>query len=342
MSQYYGQVQDLADLVTRRNRRGRGGRREKPFQFLLDSRLFRLLCDPAQTAALDSFHASLARHRLAPEGRLPDLEMTPLAILGALGVEPPELPAISIPNTTATLQAFELGILLLQTIKEQFGKFPELEPARLRRRVDELRRAAHPAAHELFDLCLTRFVSREAFAEDIVTQLTFDALFRFRFPEERREEMTQVLSSFLLNNETKVSGMSKVRLLKAFWDRSYERLLRKHPQARGEIQAADQEMKNRTFKDFLGWEVIHHSVLGYTRKRVCPVIAFTSQPEARLKTRCRVHKTALHAFLTQIPREERATDLRPRIQAWTPGWLVPCRADGTFEEPMSTGELPIF
>ncbi|HKH50033.1 MAG TPA: hypothetical protein VKM72_35720 [Thermoanaerobaculia bacterium] len=51
----------------------------------------------------------------------------------------------------------------------------------------------------------------------------------------------------------------------------------------------------------------------------------------RLKVRCRAYKTALRAFLDEIPRAELAKELRPRIMAWTPGWLVPCRADGTFE-----------
>ena len=41
-------------------------RRETPFRFLLDNRLFRLLCDPEQTAALHGFRSSLARLRLVP------------------------------------------------------------------------------------------------------------------------------------------------------------------------------------------------------------------------------------------------------------------------------------
>ena len=333
---------ELADVVSRRIRYGRSGRREEPFRFLLDSRLFGLLCDPGQTAALDSFHASLASHRLAPEGGLPDLEMTPLAILDAIGVEPPQFPALPLPKSVTALPAVEIGILLVQMIKKEFAKTPDLEPSSLKRRVDELREAANPAAHELFDLCLTRFVSREKFEDDILSQLSFDALFRFRFPEDCREKMVHLFNSILLDNEIQVSGLTKVRLLRGFWDQSLERILKKHPKARGEILAVDQEMKPRTYKDFLGWEVIHYSVLGYARKRVHPVIAFTPEPEARLTARCRAHKTALRAFLDQIPREELANELRPRIQVWTPGWLVPCRPDGTFETPVSTGELPIF
>jgi hypothetical protein len=329
-------------LSAQTTRRWRGGRREKPFRFLLDSRLFRRLCDPEQTAALDGFLASLAHLRLMPEGGLPDLEMTPLAILDVLGVEPPQFPAIALPKSLARLDSTEVGILLLEQIKKQFGKAPELEPSSLERRVDELRQAAAPAAHELFDLCLTRFVSREKFEQDILAQLAFDALFTFRFSAEYRERMTFLFHSFLLNNETQVSGLTRVRLLRGLWDRSLERILKKNPTARGEILAVDQEMKPRTFKDFLAWEVIHYAVLGYPRKQVHPVIAFTPEPEERLRARCRAHKTAVRAFLDEVSPEELRNEFRPLLRAWTPGWLVPCRMDGTFEAALSTEEVPVW
>jgi len=315
-----------------------------PFRFLLDSRLFRLLCGPGQTAALDSFRAALAHHRLAPEGGLPELEMTPLAILDVIGVEPPSFPGLpSLPKSMATLTASEIAIVLKEAIQKEFGKAPELDPASLKRRVDELRKTTDPAAHELFDLCLTRFVSREKFEEDIVEQLTFDALFKFRFPEEYRGRMSHLFnSSLLLSHDTKVAGLTKVRRLKVFWDTSLERILKNNPMERGEILAVDQEMRPRRFKDFLGWEVIHYSVLGYARKRVHPVIAFSLEPEDRLRARCKALKTAIRAFLDEIPREELAGELRPHVRAWTPGRLVPCRADGTLEAAVSTGEVLVW
>lgn len=269
--------------------------------------------------------------------------MTPLAILDVIGVEPPQFPALPyLPETMATLKAVEVGIVIKESIQKEFGKAPGLDPASLQRRVDELRQRTDPAAHELFDLCLTRFVSREKFEEEILEQLIFDALFTFRFPEEYRARMAHLFNSFLLNEKTQVSALTKVRRLKTFWDKSLERLLRKHPRARGEVLAVDQEMKPKTYKDFLGWEVIHHSVLGYARTLVHPVIAFAPEPEDRLRARCRAHKTALRTFLDEIPQEELAGELRPWIQAWTPGWLVTCREDGTLEAAVSTGEVPIL
>lgn len=331
---------NLGDLVSRRAGRGRLGRRDRPFRFLLDSRVFRVLCEPA---ALDSFRAGLACWRLAPEGGLPNLELTPLAVLDVIGVEPPQFPSLPyLPDSMATLEDVEVGIVIKGSIQKEFEKVPELDPESLKKRVDELRQTTDPAAHELFDLCLTRFVSRDKFEEEILEQLIFDALFTFRFPEEYRARMAQLFNSFLLNSKTQVSGLTKVRRLKTFWDRSLERLLRKHPRTRGEVLAVDQEMRPRTYKDFLGWEMVHHSVLGIARTLVHPVIAFTPEPEDRLRARCRAHKTALRAFLDEIPQEELAGELRPWIRAWTPGWLVTCREDGTLEAAVSTGEVPIL
>ena len=317
-------------------------RRREPFRFLLDGRMFRLLCDPEQAAALANFLASLESLGLAPGGDLLDLEMTPLAILDVIGVEPPQFPAIPLPKCLADLDNVDISILLKDMIKKKFRKEPTLDPTGLKLRVEELRRAVNPAAHELFDLCLTRFVSRDKFEEDILEQLTFDALFTFRFSEEYSERMNHLFDSCLLNSDRQISGLTRMRRLRLFWDKSLERILKKNPQARREILAADQEMKPRTFRDFLAWEMIHYSVLGYARKRVHPVMAFTLEPEDRLRARCRAHKTALRAFLDEISQEELAGVLRPLLAAWRPGSLVPCRVDGTLEAPMSTGEVPIW
>ena len=269
--------------------------------------------------------------------------MTPLAILDVIGVEPPRFPVLPyLPESMATLETSEISTVINRAIQREVEKAPELKPARLRQRVDELRQATDPAAHELFDLCLTRFVARDKFEEDILAPLIFDAFFTFRFPEEYRERMNHFLNSSLLEHSAEISGLSKVRRLKVFWDRSLERILKKHPMARGEILAVDQEMRPRTYGDFLGWEVIHHAVLGYGRKRLHPVIAFSLEPEERLRARCRAHKTALRAFLDEISPEELRNELRPLLGAWTPGWLVSCGGDGTAEGTISTEEVGVW
>lgn len=331
---------DLTELVARGARRWRGGRRERPFRFLLDGRLFRLLCEPA---ALDRFRAAVAHLRLAPAGGLPHLEMTPLAVLDVMGVEPPRLPLLpSPPEDVVTLEKdVEFVILIRDLIQKELRQAPELEPWSLMWRVEALRDATAPVAHELFDLCLTCFCCRDTSVEEILEQLALDGLFTFRFPVELRERMSHLFNSLLVFNEVPVAGLTRVRRLKGFWDKSLERILKRHPRARGEILAVDQEVRPRTYEDFLGWEVIHYAVLGYGGKRLHPVIAFSPEPEERLRAQCRAHKTALRAFLDEIDLEER-TSLRPLLAAWTPGWLVSCRKDGTVEGAISTGEVGVW
>ena len=178
--------------------------------------------------------------------------------------------------------------------------------------------------------------------DEILRQLSFDALFRFRFPEEYRERMSQLFDAFLLDHKMQIPGLTKVRLLKMYWDKSLERVLKKNPKARGEILAVDQELKPRTFKDFLGWEVIHFAVLGSARKVVHPVVAFAPEPEDRLRARCRVYKSALRAFLDEFSTPELPGNLRSRMEAWRPGWLVPCGMEGMLETPVSTGEISVW
>jgi hypothetical protein len=331
------------DLDILKARRWHNGRRERPFRFLLDSRVFRLLCDPERPAALDNFRASLARLRLAPEGLLPDLEMTPLAVLDAIGVELPVFPALPyLPKTMAALKAVEVGILIKESIQKEFKAAPQLQPESLRWRMEELREATDPAAHEVVDLCLARFGIGDTFEEDILEPLILDALFTFRFPDEYKERMNHLFDSFLLNQKAQVAGLTRMRRLKGVWDRSLLGILKKNPRARREILAIDQEMRLRTYRDLLAWEVIYYAILGYARKAVHPVIGFSLESRETLEARCKGHKTALRAFLDDISHEELTGPLRPWIKAWTPGWLVPCREDGTLGAAISTGEVPIW
>lgn len=324
--------------------RRRRGRKEIPFRYLLDSRLFRVLCAPGPTGALDCFRASLARHRLAPGGDLPALGMTPLAFLDAVGLDPPQLDAFSLPqNVTRSGESSLITGFVVAMAKELLGKAPELQAEALQKRVEELRQKTPPAAHELFDLCLAGFLSRPKFAEEIHTHLAFDFLYRYQFPDALREDMFEFLAVSLFAAGESVSGVSKMRIIKALWDRSYERLLKKHPGARGEIQALDREMKPRTYRDYLEWEVVHHSILGYGAGEVDhPVAGFTLVSEETVRQRCSAYKSALRAFLDQIGREELETTFRAKLKAWKPGLLAPCREDGAFETVVSTGELPVY
>ncbi|HYO12724.1 MAG TPA: hypothetical protein VE685_05985 [Thermoanaerobaculia bacterium] len=335
---------DPADPAAGLARRRRRGRREIPFRYLLDSRLFRVLCASGETAALDGFLASLARHRLSPGGGLPALAMTPLAFLDAVGVDSPQYEAFSLPqNVTRSGESSLITGFVVAMAKELFSKAPELQTEALQKRVEELRQKTHPAAHELFDLCLTAFLSRPKFAEEIHTHLAFDFLYRYQFPDALREAVFDFLAVSLFAAGESVSGVSKMRVIKVFWDRSYERLLKKYPGARGEIQALDRAMKLRTYRDFLEWEVVHHSILGYGVGEVDrPVAAFTLESEETVRARCSAYKSALRAFLDQIGREELETTFRAKLKAWKPGLLAPCREDGTFDTVVSTGELPVY
>ena len=333
-----------AGLTARMARRGRRGRNELPLRSLIDSRLFRLLCTSGSTAALEGFRASLALHPLPSGESFPPLEVTPLGFLEVLGIEPPQLDAFPLPkNVTRSGESFLITGFVAKFAKDFFGKAPALQAANLRKRVEELREATDPAAHELIDSCLTRFVSRQGFEDDVYGHLAFDFAYRYQFPEAFREDIFQFLAASLFAAGESVSGLSKMRIVKTLWDRSYERLLKKHPGQRAELRALDAEMRLRTFKDYLDWEAIHFSILGYAAgERFHPVIAFTLDPEETVKARCSAYKSALRAFLDQISQEELTTTLRPRLNAWRPGWLVPCREDGTFDTLVSTGELPVF
>lgn len=321
---------------------GRPSRRRVQFRYLLDGRLFHLLCDPGQAAALETFRASLVRSRLAAAGSLPDFEMTPLAVLDAIGGEPPPVVPMNFPEGP-DLRVADLSVKAIEAIKRVFFNVREYQEETLRQLVEERRQRIDPAAHELFDLCVTRSVQSEEWLKELRSHMTLDSLFRLRFPESYREDAFHLFTASLLNRSMSVAGLSKVRLLKVYWDRQYERLLKKSPQSRAEIQAADRELKPRTYPDYLTWDLIHHAVLGYQRERmVQPVIAFTPDSEQVLETRCRAYKTAFRAFLDQLPEDDLRTLLRADLQALNPGWLVSCREDGTLGAPISTGEVRIL
>ena len=305
--------------------------REAPFRYLLDSRLFRRFTTPGGEAALAGFRASVRRLGLGPGEGLPALELSPMAFLDVIGVDPPHFDFFPlIPDVLKSGESLKATTLVVTHIEARFRKAPEIQPDVLKKRVEELRQTMDPAVHDLFDLCLTRAVSREGFEDQVIRQLAFDFLYRFPFAEVLREEVFEFLCASLFGTEDSVGGFSKMRVIKVLWDRAYPRLLKANPGSRGEIQALDREMKPRTRADYLAFELVHHSILGLAAKnRFRPVTAFTLEPEERVRARAIAYKSALRSFLDQISRSDLET-LRPNLE------------DGTFEVVIPTGELPVF
>jgi hypothetical protein len=326
----------LAWLRPRRRRR-----RDAPFRYLLDSRLFRRFTTPGGEAALDGFRTSVRRLGLG-EG-LPALELSPMALLDVIGVDPPHFDFFPlVPEVLKSGESLKATTLVVTHMEARFRKAPEIQMDVLQKRVEELRQATAPAAHELFDLCVTRVLSRSGFENQVIRQLAFDFLYRFPFPEVLREDAFDFLCASLFGTEDSVAGLSKMRVIKVLWDRAYPRLLKGNPGARGEIQALDREMKPRTRADYLAFELVHHAILGLAAKnRFRPVTAFTLEPEERVRARAIAYKSALRSFLDQISRSDLET-LRPNLEGWKPGALVPCHENGTFEALVPTGDLPVF
>ncbi|MEA2600751.1 MAG: hypothetical protein QOF89_1743 [Acidobacteriota bacterium] len=317
--------------------------RELPVRYLIDSRLFRRLCSPEGEAALAGFRAAITRHGLGAGEDLPALELTPMGFLAMIGVTPPHVDLYTLPPAVLKPGESLMATSLVAKLAEpHFREAPELKPDPLRKRVEELRQATDPAAHDLFDLCMTRFVSRDAFEDPIARQLAFDYLYRFPFPDVLREDVFHFLCASLFGTGDNVSGLSKMRVVKVVWDRAYPRLLRANPAARGEIQALDREMKLRTRQDFLDWELIHFAVLGCEAgDGFRPVTAFIPDSAEKLTARAIAYKCALRAFLDPITHDDLAI-LRHKLDSWRPGTLVSVQEDGTFETLVPTGDLPVF
>jgi hypothetical protein len=331
-------------------RSGRRKRREPAVRHLIDSRLFRRLCAPGSpepNAALASFRASLPRHGIGlGDGlgeELPPLELTPLALLDALGVEPPQFDVFPLPpKVLKSGESVMATSVVFKLVESRFRESPELQPEALKKRAEELRQEVDPAALDLFDLCVTRAVSAEKLEDAIIRQLSFDFAYRYPFPEVLREEVFEFLCASLFTGGETVSGLSKMRMIKILWERAYPWLLKANPKMREEIQALDREMRPRTRSDYLGWEVVHHAVLGFaTEERFDPVTGLLLDSTARVKARCIAYKSALRSFLDQIRRDDLAK-LRPQLDTWRPGALVPCREDGTCGAPVPTADLPVF
>ncbi|HVR97756.1 MAG TPA: hypothetical protein VMW27_14155 [Thermoanaerobaculia bacterium] len=316
---------------------------DTPVRYLLDHRLLRLLCSAGQEEALERFRASLAQNGFGSE--LPPLQLTPLALLETLGIEPQQVPAFPLP--AAVLKSGEslmATTLVVRLVVERYREdASEVHRDKLRQRVEEMRKATPDSAHDLFDLCLTQFVSREGFEEEIYGHLSFDYMYRFPFAEVIREEVFDFLTASLFAAGETVSGVSKARIIKEIWGRAYERLLRGNPTARAELQALDREIKPRSRQDYLEWELIHHAVLGYAGKEEQPqsITSFILDSAERSRARCIAYKSTVRAFLDQIERSD-LSSIRSKLDDWRPGVLVPSREDGSLEAALPTADLPVF
>ncbi|HEX4964469.1 MAG TPA: hypothetical protein VF173_26875 [Thermoanaerobaculia bacterium] len=318
-------------------------RRRPAFRYLIDGRFFRRLVAHRGEAALAGFRDSIARHGLGRGEGLPALELTPMAFLETVGIEPPHVDAFPLSQEAIKSgESLKATTFVVKHVETRIRKSPEMRGSFIKKKVGELKTGVDPAAHDLFDLCITRVVSKPGFEDQLIRQLAFDHLYRYPFPDVLRETIFDFLCASLFGTEDSVAGFSKMRMMKTLWDRAYPRLLKANPGERGEIQALDREMKPRTRRDFLAWELIHYSVLGAAaERRFRPVVAFLQDSPERIRSWCIAYKSALRSFLDQISGSDLAT-LRPNLEAWKPGLLVACGEDGTFGTPVPTSDLPVF
>jgi hypothetical protein len=318
--------------------------REAPaMRYLMDNHLFRHLIAAGHEEALAAFRASVAKHGLSAEEELPALKLSPLGFLDVTGIEPPHYDPFPLPpKVLKGGESLMATTVVVKLVVERYREAAEIKPEVFRKRVEEMRQATPEWAWDLFDLVLTRFVEREGFQEEVYSQLAFDYMYKFPFPEVLREEIFDFLCASLFAAGETVSGLSKMRMIKVIWDRAYERLLKRNPAERAEVQALDREMRLWSRQDFLDWEVIHYATLGHAGKgQIQPVTSFALDSAERLKARVVAYKSALRSFLDQIDREDLA-NIRSRLDAWQPGVLVPVREDGTIEAVIPTGDLPVF
>ena len=88
---------------------------------------------PGRADALEGFRASITRYGLAglaPEARLSSLELTPLAFLDAIGVEPAlvrPVPPPREPSSSKSKENLTLTSLLAKMARDLYAKAPELQ-----------------------------------------------------------------------------------------------------------------------------------------------------------------------------------------------------------------------
>jgi len=197
-------------------------RRQIENRFLLDSRVFRHLCAPGKEPALAAFRASLAAHGfVSKEGSLPRLELSPLGLLAALGIDPPRFEPVPLPPDAVKSGEYLTAMtLVIKLIEPKFRESSDLQTDVLTKRAEDLRETVSPEALDLYDLCVSEIAAREGFRDPIVRQLAFDYLFRYSFPDHLREEVFQFFCASLFAAGESVAGLSKMRAVKVLWERA--------------------------------------------------------------------------------------------------------------------------
>jgi len=250
----------------------------KPHSIALDNNLLRGMFSRGGERILHSFlrTRTLFRDCFSDPNSL--LVFTPFGLLELIGLVPPAVPSAPLDNDLVRDLArckadreraelsYRIADEILNRAREFFANSEAVSHQAMVQLAGRQQSYVEPACRPLFDQCLPLDkMHAHVFEKTVHEHLSWDHLFERTFPKAIDGQMTSFLLGSMLVDGGLISGVSRFRLAKRFWDESHDKMLRQDPAlaARGTSFARSMKLKSR--RDFLDCDLIHLSCFGVRR-----------------------------------------------------------------------------
>jgi hypothetical protein len=312
--------------------------------YFLDNNIYRDLTTSANGEAIRNFNLSIVDSGVIPMINV-KLRMTPFTVLEAVGLKKIPDPNLILNIQTLRKSPNEIISYLSSKARTFYLDSPILKREHLISLANKQSiKYTSNEGKELERRCVYKPLSFNLFEKILIDNLTFDYIYKFDFPQEKQFVITDFLLPSLFTDHSHISGLSKFRWAKKFWDKIYQNLNKTDlcVSQKEIIEGINKSMKLKKLKDFLDCEIIHKVLVGdFVDGKYRPSIAFTSDNGQDIINRIMVYKSFIE-YLSENLSDKVSDHYRAIIAKWHSGMVVFCNSDGTFKGMKAVNEIEAF
>ncbi|HRG77569.1 MAG TPA: hypothetical protein PLX69_23620 [Leptospiraceae bacterium] len=269
----------------------------KKFYYQFDNNLFNSLC--RYNDFFNNFIESSKEYGVYPKEKQEGFYITPFTILEAIGCIPKD-PKIKFKRKSDLVESIRDFSFNTKTAFESMGELKIQNLINFAERNRPNGADLLPIQFDLYEKCIMNPLNKLGFYDTLVTYLTSDYIYKFKYENNIFKEIFSILERHLfLNNE--VYGISKFKLIGNTFDKKRNKIKK---EIQGSKIAIENSLMGLTLKrtDFLDCDIAHAVCMGHLLKDVnlIPVIGFTQDNKNRILPRISLYKNFIYKVKSEF------------------------------------------
>ncbi|MGE5353220.1 MAG: hypothetical protein ACM3P0_14150 [Acidobacteriota bacterium] len=304
----------------------------------LDNNIFRLICSSPNGEALNKLFNSISGISFLNEKTNFAFKLSPFSILEAIGIVPPRINDLALPNELIQLKDAAIIAEYLSSLALKFyQKSEEISLANIQIKAHEQEKYVTAEAKEIFGISILDIINEAGFVEYLQRQLVMDYLFKFDYPNEIDKIMIPFFGAQFFMNDNISSNISKFRLAKKISNIYYNRI--QHNCDKEFLFTLQRAMNIDKHQDYVDCDLIHFACMGaLNNNERCPVISYSIDKPEVIIPRIKIYKSIIELFKIGITESNPTEMLLPSI-SMAEGIFAFCSTEGNVYEVAEVGRI---